>query len=563
MAKAGKKLEVLVLNPIAQVGLKRLPAERYEVGQGIEVARRDPGALGGHARDGNSTPGSRRSGAPAPAPTTFRCKELSQARRAGVQRAGRQRQRGEGTGARRHADRGAQSRRLPGVRHGSGCERSRIWRRRSKAGKKAYAGVELPGHTLGVIGLGKIGSLVADAAIRLGMNVLGYDPEITVDAAWSLPSQVQQGATRWTSCCKASDFVTLHVPLVEKTRNLVNAKNLEQMKTGAVLLNFSRDGVVDDDGGAEGAGGEAAALLRHRFPVGGADRQARRDRAAAPGRLHPRGRGQLRGDGRRPGARLPASTAPWRTRSISRTRRCRANRRTASPSPTPTCRTCWRSISNAMGSRKINIHNMLNKSKGDMAYTLVDVDSPVPEAAIEELCAIKGVLAVRYLPVEAMSEKEISKLRAARSTRVDAELLALLNRRARAGAQGRRAEGRQARLPPRARERRSCARVARSATPAARCRPAARPRVFREIISACRALEQDIRVAYLGPQGTFSEQAVRQHFGHAVAAEPAATIDEVFRSAESGATPVRAWCRRRIPPTAWSAARSTCCSPRR
>src|SRR5262245_20243574 len=105
--------------------------------------------------------------------------------------------------------------------------------------------MELPGHTLGVIGLGKIGSLVADAAIRLGMNVVGYDPEITVEAAWSLPSQVRK-ANSLDELLKASDFVTLHVPLVAKTKNLVNAKNLKLMKDGAVLLNFSRDGVAED-----------------------------------------------------------------------------------------------------------------------------------------------------------------------------------------------------------------------------------------------------------------------------------------------------------------------------
>src|SRR4029079_1492753 len=115
-----------------------------------------------------------------------------------------------------------------------------------EGGKKQFAGFELPGHTLGVIGLGKIGSLVADAAIRLGMNVLGYDPHITVEAAWSLPSQVKR-ANSVDDILKASDFVTLHVPLAEKTRDLVNAKNLEHFRAGAVLLNFSRDGVVADD----------------------------------------------------------------------------------------------------------------------------------------------------------------------------------------------------------------------------------------------------------------------------------------------------------------------------
>src|SRR5512135_620268 len=91
--------------------------------------------------------------------------------------------------------------------------------KRVEEGKKQFAGMELPQHTLGVIGLGKIGSLVADAAIHLGMNVVGYDPEITVDAAWSLPSQVRK-ANSLDELLKASDFVTLHVPLAAKTRHL-------------------------------------------------------------------------------------------------------------------------------------------------------------------------------------------------------------------------------------------------------------------------------------------------------------------------------------------------------
>src|SRR2546427_8544749 len=112
-------------------------------------------------------------------------------------------------------------------------------------GKKAFAGFELAGHTLGVIGSGKVACLVADAAIKLGMNVLGYDPEITVDAAWSLPAQVKK-AHSVSEVLKNAHFISLHVPLVEATRHLVNADNIGQLRAGAVLLNFSRDGVVSE-----------------------------------------------------------------------------------------------------------------------------------------------------------------------------------------------------------------------------------------------------------------------------------------------------------------------------
>ncbi|HMA06835.1 MAG TPA: 3-phosphoglycerate dehydrogenase, partial [Ramlibacter sp.] len=115
-----------------------------------------------------------------------------------------------------------------------------------EAGKKDFAGFELAGQTLGIIGLGKIGCLVADAAIKLGMNVLGYDPHITVDAAWSLPSQVKK-AHSVEEVLKSSEFVTLHVPLADATRNLISRERIKLMKHGAILLNFSRDGIVDNE----------------------------------------------------------------------------------------------------------------------------------------------------------------------------------------------------------------------------------------------------------------------------------------------------------------------------
>jgi D-3-phosphoglycerate dehydrogenase len=266
-----------------------------------------------------------------------------------------------------------------------------------EAGKKAYAGVELPGHTLGVIGLGKIGSLVADAAIRLGMNVLGYDPEITVDAAWSLPAQVRK-ANSVDELLRASDFVTLHVPLVDKTRNLVGAKNLKHMKPGAVLLNFSRDGVVEDTAvltalsdkrlrcyvtdfpSAELVGRPGVVALPHL----GASTSEAEDNCAimvVDQLIGYFADGTMENAVNFPNAQMPRES-PYRLAIAN------AN-----------VPNMLASISQAMGSRKINIHNMLNKSKGEMAYTLVDVDSPVPDAAIKDLCAIEGVLAVRYLPV--------------------------------------------------------------------------------------------------------------------------------------------------------------------
>ena len=270
---------------------------------------------------------------------------------------------------------------------------------RVEDGKKAFAGIELPGHTLGVIGLGKIGSLVADAAIHLGMQVAGYDPEITVDAAWSLPSQVKR-ANSIDELLKASHFVTLHVPLLDKTRHLVNARNIEHLRAGSILLNFSRDGVVDD-------AVVLKALRAHRlrcyvtdFPspallgqpgvvalphLGASTREAEENSAVmvVDQVCDYLEHGNLRNAVNFPEA-VMTRESPYRLAIAN------AN------VPNMLAR-----ISHAMGSRRINIHNMLNKSRGEMAYTLVDVDSPVPAAALGELHGIDGVLAVRYLPAEA------------------------------------------------------------------------------------------------------------------------------------------------------------------
>ena len=112
-------------------------------------------------------------------------------------------------------------------------------------GKKKYVGFELPGRTLGVIGLGAIGVQVANAASTLGMRVIGFDPTITVQSAWKLSSHVEEMESA-DELFKQSDFVTFHVPLVESTKNLLNAKRLATMPNGAVILNFARDGIVDD-----------------------------------------------------------------------------------------------------------------------------------------------------------------------------------------------------------------------------------------------------------------------------------------------------------------------------
>ncbi|MDH3210394.1 MAG: phosphoglycerate dehydrogenase [Burkholderiaceae bacterium] len=265
-------------------------------------------------------------------------------------------------------------------------------------GKKTYAGYELAGQTLGIVGLGKIGCLVADAAIKLGMNVLGYDPEITVDAAWSLPAQVKKAGSV-TEVLKNAHFITLHVPLVDATRDLINADNVSQARPGSVLLNFAREGVVNNSAvlaaierkhlSAYVCDFPSAALHGHDGVIalphlGASTREAEENCAVMV-------IDQLR-DYLEHGNVANAVNFP----NVGMARES-AYRVAIANANVPNM---LGQISTTMARTGLNIHNMVNKSRGNMAYTLVDVDSPVAQAVLKDLGAISGVLSVRYLPLE-------------------------------------------------------------------------------------------------------------------------------------------------------------------
>ena len=388
--------KILTLNSISSLGLKRLPAGRYTCGNPIAdpdailVRSHDMHAMEvgasvkaiGRAGAGvNNIPVERMSkrGVPvfnAPGANANAVKELVIA---GMLVASRNL--------------------VPALRFVDGLKGDdRMLHKLVEDGKKQFAGIELPRHTLGVIGLGKIGSLVADAAIKLGMNVLGYDPEITVDAAWSLPSQVKK-AHSIEEVLKASDFVTLHVPLLEVTRNLINANRIKLMKNGAILLNIAREGIVDDDAVLEALAAKrlrcyvcdfpAQKLAGHpqviMLPHLGASTREAEDNCAVM--VVDQVRDFLENGNIVNAVNFPdvtmAREAPFRVGIAN------AN-----------VPNMVGQISTAMAKASLNIHTMVNKSKGDMAYTLVDVDSKVPSKVIEQVSGIEGVLSVRYLPVE-------------------------------------------------------------------------------------------------------------------------------------------------------------------
>jgi len=387
-------MNILTLNAIAGVGLKRFPADRYHVGG--DVTAPDAILVRSHDMHAMDIPASVKAIGRAGAGTNNIPVERMNQRGAPVFNA---------PGANANAVKElvvaalliAARNLLPAARFVEGLSGDdKALHKLVEDGKKQFAGSELPGRTLGVIGLGKIGSLVADAAIKLGMDVLGYDPEITVDAAWSLPSRVRK-AHSIEEVLKVADFVTLHVPLVNATRGLISMQRAQLLKKNAVLLNFSRDGIVDNAAVLAALGAKhlrayvcdfpAQALLGHpqvvALPHLGASTREAEDNCAVMVADQVR---DFLEDGN---IRNAVNFADVVMNRESTWRVAIANANVPN---------MVGQISTAMARAGLNIHNMLNKSRGDLAYTLVDVDSAVPKALIAELAAIEGVLAVRYLP---------------------------------------------------------------------------------------------------------------------------------------------------------------------
>jgi D-3-phosphoglycerate dehydrogenase len=267
---------------------------------------------------------------------------------------------------------------------------------RVEAGKKQFAGIELPQRTLGIVGLGAIGGLVADTAIKLGMKAIGFDPEITVDAAWRLPASVRK-ANSIDEVVRHADFLTLHVPLLPVTRHMIDARRLALAKPGAVLLNFARDAVVDEDAvvAALRAGRlkayitdfPSAALIREpgvvALPHLGASTAEAEDNSAVMVVDQVREfleQGTIANSVNFPNVEMDRES-PHRVAIAN------AN-----------VPNMLGQISSAMAQAGLNIHNMVNRSRGEMAYTLVDTDSPVDAAVIGSIASIAGVLSVRAIP---------------------------------------------------------------------------------------------------------------------------------------------------------------------
>jgi D-3-phosphoglycerate dehydrogenase len=265
-----------------------------------------------------------------------------------------------------------------------------------EAGKKKFVGFEVPGRTLGVIGLGAIGVEVANSAHALGMKVLGYDPQITVQRAWQLSSNVEQ-ALSLDDLFSRCDAITVHVPLTNDTRGLVNAARLKLMKKGSVILNFSRAAIVDDkaviaalDDGrlhAYVCDFPKNALTSHpkvvTLPHLGASTGEAEENCAVM--VADTLRDFLENGNIRNSVNYPEAVLP---RAPNAARLCIANSNV--PNMVGQISTC-------LAEARLNIADLLNKSRGEFAYTLIDADGAVPEDVLGKIRSIDGVLAARLL----------------------------------------------------------------------------------------------------------------------------------------------------------------------
>jgi D-3-phosphoglycerate dehydrogenase len=264
-----------------------------------------------------------------------------------------------------------------------------------EAGKKQFVGFELPGKTLGVVGLGAIGVEVANAALALGMKVIGFDPKITVRNAWQLSAGVEHAETI-EELFQRSNAITLHVPLVDETKGLVNAKRLSLLSKGSVLVNFARGGIVDNNAALAALDSgrlrayvcdfPTAELIAHPDVValphlGASTLEAEENCAimAAENIKEYLLNGNIRYSVNFPEARLPRLDA-WRITI--------ANKNVPN---------MVGQISTNLATAGLNIEDLLNKSLGELAYTIVDVNGEVSDETCARIRAIDGVLSLRNL----------------------------------------------------------------------------------------------------------------------------------------------------------------------
>jgi D-3-phosphoglycerate dehydrogenase len=261
--------------------------------------------------------------------------------------------------------------------------------------KKQFAGCEVAGKTLGVVGLGAIGSMVANMALELGMNVVGYDPAISVEAAWRLSSDVEK-MDNLQSLLGRADFITLHVPALDITRHLINAEALQCMKSSAILLNFAREEVVDasavqnalDNGGLgkyvtdfptpELLGRDNVLLMPH---IGASTEEAEENCAmmAADQLMDYLENGNIVNSVNFPSTKMPRNGGYRITFCNENVPKVLGN------------------VLSLLADRSMNVIDMVNKSRDDIAYNIVDVETEPTAELLEEIRNVDGIVVVRSL----------------------------------------------------------------------------------------------------------------------------------------------------------------------
>ncbi len=262
-------------------------------------------------------------------------------------------------------------------------------------GKKNYAGSELPGKTLGIVGLGAIGVQIANAADALGMKVVGFDPNITIKSAWKLSADVEQ-ALNIDELFAQSDFVSFHVPLVEGTKNLLNAERIALLPAGATILNFARDGIIDEDALITALEAGKVKYYVTDFPIDdkkdhervialphlGASTAEAEDNCAVMVANQVKDyleNGNITNSVNFPEAKMP---------------RLGNVRLSITHQNIPNM---VGQISTILADAGINIIDMLNKSRNEIAYTLIDLESEISDTVVGSLQQVEGALSVRVL----------------------------------------------------------------------------------------------------------------------------------------------------------------------
>jgi D-3-phosphoglycerate dehydrogenase len=262
--------------------------------------------------------------------------------------------------------------------------------------KKQFVGSELLGKTLGLVGLGNIGVKVANAALQLGMHVIGFDPTITVSRAWELSSKVKQ-AHNLDDLLMESDFISFHVPLTPDTKNMISASRIQLMKKGVVLLNFARDGLIAKDALFEALNQEKVSVYVNDFPcadlnnhpkvislphLGASTKEAEENCAVMIVKL-------MR-DFLETGAISNSVNFP----SIEMSANRGATRLAISNVNVPNM---VAQVSSKLADAQLNIISLMNKSRDDIAYTLIDVSADIDDDLMKNIASIEGVLQVRKI----------------------------------------------------------------------------------------------------------------------------------------------------------------------